>query len=281
MRSMFCLSAALIALGAPLAQAAAQKAGRDVALDFRMSNLTTGTTTSEVVTGHVIATSDRVRLDMKGGGRGVRMSPIAGTGDISMIVTDSGKTLTYIDAASKTYMRMRPAEMIENMQKMGGMTMQFSGTEARVDNLGAGPSILGYPTAHYVVTTGMTIDMTAMGQQQKVQISSKTDYYFATGIASALNPFAAMMGSDMGSMFGGNNREFADKMRAAQSRLPKAIPLRTTTDATIIAAGQTRVTKTQTEVTAIKWLTADPKSFVVPADYKALSMPGAAVPNGS
>ncbi len=275
MRSMFCLSAALIAFGAPLAQAAAQKAGRDVALDFRMSNLTTGAATNEVVTGHVIATSDRVRLDMKGGGRGVRMSPIAGTGDISMIVTDSGKTLTYIDAASKTYMRMRPAEMIENMQKMGGMTMQFSGTEARVDNLGAGPSILGYPTAHYLVTTGMTIDMTAMGQQQKVQISSKTDYFFATGIASALNPFAAMMGSDMGSMFGSSNREFADKMRAAQSRLPKAIPLRTTTDATIIAAGQTRVTKTQTEVTAIKWLTADPKSFVVPADYKALSMPGA------
>jgi hypothetical protein len=81
-------------------------------------------------------------------------------------------------------------------------------------------------------------------------------------------------------MFGGANRDFADKMRAAQAKLPKAIPLRTTTDATIIADGRTRVTKTQTEVTAIKWITADPKSFLVPAGYKALTMPGAPGPDG-
>jgi len=280
MRSYIRLSAALFALAAPLCQAAAQKPGRDIALDFRMSTVTTGAVGNEVVTGRVIATNDRARLDMKRDGGGVRAAPLPGNGDVSMIVTDGGKTLTYIDAANRTYMRMRPAEMIADVQKMGGLTMQFSGTVATVDNLGAGPSILGHPTAHYLVTTGMTIAMNAMGQQQTVQISSKTDYYYATDISSSLNPFAAMSGTDLGTMFGGTNRDFADKMRAAQAKLPKAIPLRTTTDATITTDGRTRVTKTQTEVTAIKWITADPKSFLLPAGYKALTTPGAPGPDG-
>lgn len=275
MRHLRRLPAVLLALSAPLAPAGAQKAGNDLAMDFRMSNITAGTPDSAAITGHVIAKGGMARVDMKGrGGRGLPMAPIPGAHEIGMIVTDSGKTLTYLDAANKTYMRMRPAEMLEGIQKMGGMTMQFSGIQAKVENLGTGPSILGHRTAHYLVTTGMTIAMSAMGQQQTVQIASKTNYYYATDMPSAENPFAALSGTDMGKMFGGTSKEFADKMLAAQRQLPKAIPLRTLTDATVISGGEARTTKTLTEVTSIKWVTADPKSFVVPADYKGLAMPG-------
>src|SRR6185503_20757745 len=113
---------------------------------------------------------------------------------VSMIVSDSGKTITYLDAKNNQYMRVRPSEIVSQAQKMSGMTMDFSGTEAKVDNLGAGPTILGHPTSHYRVATGMTMKISAMGQEQTVKISSTTDTFYATDLKADLNPFASLNG---------------------------------------------------------------------------------------
>jgi hypothetical protein len=152
--------------------------------------------------------------------------------------------------------------------------MDFSGTEATVDNLGAGPVILGHPTAHYRVATGMTMKISAMGQEQTVKIGSTTDTYYATDIKADLNPFASVSAGDMANMFGTTNKEFAAKLKAVQAKLPKGTPLRAVNSSTLVSQGQTKVTNSQAEVTAIAWVPADPKAFEVPSTYTAAPLPG-------
>jgi hypothetical protein len=264
---------ALLAL-APVSFTEAQVAGKNLALDFRSSTVIQGSPDTGVITGHIVGSGSKARIDISASG-GTAPTPLASDGTVSMIVSDSGKTITYLDAKNSQYMNFRPGEMLAQAQEIGGVKMEVSGTEARVDNLGAGPSILGHPTMRYRVITGMTMTITAMGQaQESVKIASTTDHYFPTDIKSAFNPFASMTGTDMANMFGGSSKAFADKLKAAEAKLPKAPPLRTSTTATVSTQGVTRVTKSHTEVTSVKWVNADPKVFEIPAGYTAVGLPG-------
>ena len=266
------LASALTLALAPVTFAHAQEAGKNLALDFRTTVVVQGKD-SGVITGRAIGTADKMRVDVKmQGGNGVGM--LSSDGTVSMIVTDSGKTITYLDSKNSQYMRVRPTEMVAQAQEMGGMKMDFSGTEATVDNLGAGPTILGHPTAHYRVATGMTMKISAMGQEQTVKIGSTTDTYYATDIKADLNPFASVSAGDMANMFGTTNKEFAAKLKAVQAKLPKGTPLRAVNSSTLVSQGQTKVTNSQAEVTAIQWVPADPKAFEVPAAYTAAPLPG-------
>lgn len=265
-------SAALVV--APISQAHAQDAGKKLAMDFRTTSSVQGTPDTGVITGHAVGTADKMRLDVTMKGPGAQVSPLAADTSVSILVTDSGKTITYIDSKKNQFLRVRPAEMIAQAQQNGAMKMDFSGTEAKVDSLGAGPTILGHPTSHYRVATGMTMTISAMGQQQTVKIASTTDTYYATDIKSDLNPFATISGGDMANMFGTTNKEFAIKMKAVQQKLPKGTPLRALNSATMVAQGLTRVTNNAAEVTGLRWVDTDPKLFEVPATYTAAQLPG-------
>jgi hypothetical protein len=190
-----------------------------------------------------------------------------------MIVSDSGKTITYLDTRNSQYMTFRPAEMLAEAQNLGAVKMDFTGSEATVTRLGAGPTILGHPTVRYRVVTGMTMTITGMGQQQSVKIASTTDYHYPTDIKSTFNPFSSITGTDMLGMFGGSSKNLAAKLKAAEAKLPKAPPLRTVTTATVTTQGVNQVTKSSTEVTAVRWVNADPKVFEIPAGYTAVQMP--------
>jgi hypothetical protein len=121
-----------------------------------------------------------------------------------------------------------------------------------------------------------------MGQEQVVKISSTSDYYYANDIQGALNPFASMTGGDMAAMFGSANKDFADKLKAMQDKLPKGTPLRALSSSTMVAQGQTRVTTTQAEVTSVQWVDANPKLFEVPSTFTAVQLPGmAGAPDGA
>ena len=266
------VSALALAL-TPLAYAHAQDAGKTLALDFRTTVVVQGKPDTGVITGHAVGTADRMRLDVKMQGSGSEVGMLASQGEVSMIVTDSGKTITYLDSKNGQYLRVRPTEMVAQAQQMGGMKMDFSGTEAKVDNLGAGPVILGHPTSHYRVVTGMTMKIAAMGQEQTVKIGSTTDTYYATDIKADLNPFASVSGGDMANMFGTTNKDFAAKLKAVQAKLPKGTPLRAVSSSTLVSQGQTKVTNSQAEVTAIQWVPSDPKVFEVPTTYTAVPLP--------
>jgi hypothetical protein len=266
------LGAMLLAL-APFTTTSAQQSGKTLAIDFRTTIAVQGVPDTGLIVGRAVGSGDRMRLDVTMKGSTARVSPLADS-SVSMIVTDSGKTITYLDAKKNQYLRVRPAEMISQAQQMGGMKMDFSSTKADVESLGAGPVILGHPTSHYRVSTGMTMTISAMGQEQTVKISSINDSYYANDIRGDLNPFASLNGGDMANIFGTSNKDFADKMKAAQAKLPKGVPLRASSSSTMEAQGQTRVTNSQAEVTGIKWIDADPKVFEIPTTYTALQLPG-------
>ena len=265
---------------APLSYGQAQEAGKNLALDFRNTIVVAGMTDTSVLTGHAVGTADKMRLDvkMKMQGSGAAVGLLANQGDVSMIVTDSGKTITYLDSKNSQYIKVRPTDMVLQAQQLGGMKMDFSGTEAKVENLGAGPTILGHPTSHYRVATGMTMKISAMGQEQTVKIGSTTDTFYAIDIKGDLNPFASLSGGDMANMFGTTNKEFADKMKAVQAKLPKGVPLRAVSSSTLTAHGQTKVTNSQAEVTSIQWVPYDSRTYEVPATYTAAPLPGMGAP---
>lgn len=271
------VGAALVA--APLSYINAQAgtsaaAGKNLAMDFRTTVIIEGMPDTGVIQGHAVGSADKLRMDLTMKGPGAQVTPLGGTGgEVSMILTDSGKTVTYIDSKNNKYLRVRPADMLVQAQQTG-VKMDFSGTEAKVDNLGAGPTILGHPTSHYRMGTGMTMTISAMGQVQTVKISSSSDYYYANDIKGVINPFASLSGGDMAAMLGSSNKEFADKMKAMQEKLPKGTPLRASSTATMVAQGQTRITNTQAEVTSVQWVDANPKAFEVPSTYTPMTLPG-------
>lgn len=264
---------AVVVVLAPFATVSAQQNGKTLAIDFRTTIAVQGVPDTGLIVGHAVGSADKMRLDVSMKGSTAHVAPMADS-TISMIVSDSGKTIAYVDTKKSQYLRVRPAEMIAQAQQMGGMKMNFSSTEANVENLGAGPVILGHPTSHYRVSTGMTMTISAMGQEQTVKIASTNDSYYATDIRGDLNPFASLNGGDMANIFGTSNKDFADKMKAAQAKLPKGVPLRATSSSTMEAQGETRVTKSEAEVTGLKWVDADPKVFEIPSTYTALQLPG-------
>ena len=259
---------------APFSAADSQVLGKDLAIDFRTSTSMEGTPETGVLTGHIVGsgTGAKVRIDMSTEG-GRSPTPLATEGPVSMIVSDSGQTITYLDAKNSQYMSVRPGEMMAEARQMGMVNMEFSDTDAKVENLGPGPRILGHPTMHYRVGTRLTMTISGMGQKESVKIASTTEYYYPTDITSAINPFASITGTDMIGMLGGSNKVFADKLKAAEKKLPKAPPLRTSTTATIVTGGVTRVTKSNTEVTSVRWVNADPAVFEIPAGYTEVAVP--------
>jgi len=261
---------------APVSLLTAQNAGKTLAMDFRTTVSVQGAPDTAVMTGHAVGTAEKMRLDVKGAPS--QGSPLGTDSIITMIVTDSGKTITFVDSKKSQYLQVRPGEMVAQAQQMGGMKMEFSGTDARVDSLGAGPTILGHPTTHYRVTTGMTMTVNAMGQQQVVKFSSTADNYYATDLVGSLNPFSSVTGGDVANMFGSSNADFAKKVKTAQAKLPKGAQLRAVASATIVTQGQTRVTTSSAEVTNLQWVNSDPKAFEVPASYKPVQLPGLAGP---
>lgn len=271
-KSAFHLASAAILAFAPLSVAVAQNAGKELALDFRTSTSMEGAPETSVLTGHIVGSGNKIRIDMSTSG-GRSPSPLATEGPVSMIVSDSGKTIIYLDARNSQYMSFRPGAMLADAQEMGGVKMVFSDTDAKVESLGAGPRILGHPTSRYRVSTKLTMSITGMGQTQTVKIASTTEYFYPTDIKSTMNPFASITGTDMVGVFGGSNKDFAAKLKAAESRLPKAPPLRTSTTASITTDGITRVTRSNTEVTSVQWVSADPKVFEIPAGYTAVKLP--------
>jgi len=265
----------------PVTAPAVATAGKNIAIDFRTTVVTQGQPDTSIISGHAVGSADKMRMDLKMQGPGAQVSPLGGSGgEVTMILSDTGKTVTYLDSKAGHYLRVRPADMLAQAQQTG-VKMGFSGTEAKVDNLGAGPTILGHPTSHYRIGTGMTMTITAMGQDQVVKISSTSDYYYADDIKGVVNPFASLSGGDMAAMFGSSSKEFADKLKAMQDKLPKATPLRASSTAMMTAQGQTRITSTQAEVTSVQWVDADSKIFDIPSTYTPVTLPGVATPGGA
>jgi hypothetical protein len=262
-------------LGLPLLAVDARAQAHDMAFDFRMTD--SGTVLGVgASTGHAIVSKGRVRMDTKGTARSLAMPGAALGDDITMIVLDSGKTLIYINPKMKQYMQFNPMEVMERMQKMmegAGATMSFEFTrDPKVEDVGAGPVILGHKTQHYRITTGMKVTINVMGDSQTAETSSVSDEYLALDLKDMTDPFRNMTSSSMGGM-GGANKAYLERLKAVQAKLPSGMELRAETQVTITGSGQTQNMRNVREITAIENAKASDDQFVVPTGFTKVDLP--------
>ena len=256
-------------------QARAQ--GDDMAYDFKMTDSgTVGMQTANgVSTGHAVVSKGKIRMDVSGSARSLAMPGSPGA-DITIIMLDSGKTVIYVNPKAKSYMQINPMEMMDRMQKMMegmGATMKFDFTgEPKVENLGAGPVILGHKTQHYRMTTAMKMTMNAMGESQTIETSSITDEYLAPDLEKSTDLFVGMS-NGMSGMMGGSNKEYLEKIKQLKAKLPKGMELRAETQSAVKMAQGSQSMKNVREVTAIKKTPATPDQFTVPAGYTKIELP--------
>src|SRR5690348_16509541 len=92
----------------------------DVAFDFRTRDTTTsqGNTTHGETTGHAVMSKGRVRFEMTGSSRMGNIPGFSPGGTMTMILSDTGRTFILLDNEKKQYMRVNPAAMMEQVQKM-------------------------------------------------------------------------------------------------------------------------------------------------------------------
>jgi hypothetical protein len=251
---------------------------RDMAFDFKTTD--SGSLAMQTMngqsTGRAVVSKGRARLDVKGTARSLAMPGAAAGDDVTILVLDSGKSLVYINPKTKQYMQVNPMEVMDRMQKMMegmGATMQFEFTgDPKVEDVGAGPVIVGHKTQHFRITTGMTMTMSIMGETQTMTMSSVTDEYLAPDLRNMTDPFRNMSSNTMGAM-GGANKAYVDRLKAVQAKLPNGMELRAETQVTINAAGQAQNMKNVREITGIENTTASDDQFAVPTGFTKVDFP--------
>jgi len=273
-------TASLIAL--PLLSGAVRAQGHDLAVDFRMTEK--GTTGGKAVdgssTGHAVVSGDRVRYDMTGNTRAMAMPGMTPGDSMAFIMLDSGRTFIFLQPKKKQYMKVKPAEMMEGMQKMmegmgAAMKFDITGSDPKVEKIGSGPDILGHHTEHYRITGTMKINMTAMGESHAMEMKSDVDEFVAQDLSTIMDPFRNLGSNVMGGMLGAGAKDYMEKMKAARAGI-SGLPLRAEIHAVVSGEGQGSDMTTVQEITAIHMITAAPNLFEPPADYTAMSLPGMA-----
>jgi hypothetical protein len=266
------------------------RAQGDLAVEFRMSDSgsVAGKSFNGASTGHGVVSHGRIRLDMQGDARAMTMPGLGASDQVTIIVLDSGKTFIYLQPHTKQYMRFNPAEAMDRMQKMMegmGTTMNFdmTGPGPKVENLGAGPVMLGHHTVHYRTTMGMKMTFNAMGDSQGMDMSMVTDQYLAPDLKEMTDPFRAMSSTAItGGIFGGSNKKYMESMKAIQAQLPHATELRAETLVTVTGMGQLQVSKTVREITKLEHTIGTDEMFAIPSGYTKVEFPmgaGASPPN--
>jgi hypothetical protein len=160
------------------------------------------------------------------------------------------------------------------MEGMGTtMAMNITGDDPKVENLGAGPVILGHQTRHYRVTGNMKVNISVMGQSQAMQTSSVSDSYLAPDLAHLADPFRDIGSNTSTQILGPGASKYMDKMKAARAKLPPGLSLRTETHLKTSGTAQTSDIVSVQETTGIQTLSASPALFEVPAGYTMITMP--------
>jgi len=197
---------------------------------------------------------------------------------ITLILPDTGRTFIIMQPTKHQYMTINPSAMMEGMQKMmegmgATMTFEITGDDPKVENLGAGPDILGHHTAHWRTTSITKVKIVAMGQTQQTEATTVVDQYIAHDVNNLDDPFRGLQRNPMADMFGSGAKEYLEKMQAARKKLPSGSPLRTEQSVKIISAGRESSGTSVSEVTKISNVRATDDMFKVPPDYTMLKMP--------
>jgi hypothetical protein len=255
-RTMKTVSAAALLLAALMAvQAQAD-------LRYKVQTKTEGGPKSQGATQvmQMTAAGDNARMEFLEGG------PVQNGGYI--LSKDGGKTMVMVNTKDKTYMNWDMEAMMGMAGAMGSM-MKMEVTNPKMEKLldEAGQPILGYPTRHYKFRISYGMSMTVMGFSSSSDIVREEETWTTTRIDTA----ALMRWFKNAPKI----NESLDKLIAMERGRMEGMPLKmlsvqTSTD----KKGKVQTTKTSMDVTEIEKMTADPRLFQIPEEYKEMKMGG-------
>lgn len=198
--------------------------------------------------------------------------------DNSIILSDDGgKTLMILDPKKKEYYRLSIEDTLNAMntmlQSMGGMfEMSIDDQNVDVRPLGAGETIEGYPTKKYQVNTSYTLNMKAMGMNMSQQVKSETTSWATEALDPNLAGFIQQRTFRTG-------MPDLDKLIDKHVEAVKGFPMKTVTKTELTARGRTNTSTTTTTVTGIKETNIPDSEFGIPAGYREIDSPMAALEN--
>lgn len=196
--------------------------------------------------------------------------------DNSIILSDDGgKTMMVLDPKKKEYYRLSIEDtmnaMTSMLQNMGGMfEMSIDNQKVEVQPLGAGETIEGYPTTKYQINTDYTLKMKAMGMNMDQEIRSEMTTWTTDQLDQALAAFVQY-------------RSFRTGMKDLDALIEKHIdavkgfPLKTVTKTQITARGKTNTSTSTMTVTGIEEANIAESEFAIPAGYREVDGPLAAL----
>lgn len=196
-----------------------------------------------------------------------------------MIMRDGGKEMVFLNPDQKQFVSIKPIEMMEAAQKMlegmgNSLSVDTSASRVNMDSVGPGSAIDGHPTLTYRLTAVARMTMSTMGESHVVDTQLTQEFQTATdmddlvGMSTGVNAFAHL------SQLAGFPKGYLDKIAAAGRRM-RGFPLRTVKHTTTSTSrGITRTAVETVEARNVRRLTVPDSLFVVPGDYKPVTVPG-------
>jgi hypothetical protein len=197
---------------------------------------------------------DKARFDFVSSG-----NPILGAGTY-MLTRDAGAKVYLVNPKEKSY-------SLWDMQALAGFAgamMKPQVVNPKTEKLTEekGEKMLGYRTTHYRFRNSYTMNMSIMGFNSSSAIVQDQDIWAAPDLKDAAFGFRGMQ---QGMKTGDAN---FDKMLADEARKVAGFPLKmVSTQTTKDSRGQTQITKTIMDVTALKEVKASAAQFELPAGY--------------
>lgn len=270
----------------PLVFMAAQPVVDGMTYEFVMKTTSKATGNKETVSmrGRGTYAGDDAKIEILDAGSTAGGQDAYGGKGTYFVVRNGGEEMLLVNPEEKSYMKWDLAAMMAGMSKVvnavGGMVkMQMSDVKIEAKEMGAGPTIQGYPTRHYQMIQNYTVSASMFGRSSKSRTETTTDYYIAPNLRVA-NPFVSNSQANamvaQFDMF--NNPDYKSQMAAANARMPKSgAPLRwesrmVSTD----EKGKQETSTTVMEMINFKAGNIPASAFQIPGDYKKVEMPSMA-----
>ena len=183
-----------------------------------------------------------------------------------MLVESDGARMSIVDPSTKQVTVM---DSLSGLGGMGGMLqMTVRDTSSRIEDLGAGETILGFSTHKYRMTIGYTMAMAMMGAAMPMRTEQVTVAHLSDDLdllATGFDAFEKSFGATMGGMMG---NEAAKVIKVLNDRRPKGFPLMQEMTSRSIRGPDTTTTRTNFRVSELTRGGVSAADFTVPAEYE-------------
>ncbi len=247
----------LAATGAPHPHAA-PPAG-DFSYTFTVNESNSSKTTSGTVRSH----GDRTRIDLA--------NPSDGQ---YMLLVDGGARMLVIHPEKKEIDQFSSpgfANVIGTALGAVSPMVRFTVTDSKItpERLGAGETVLGYPTEHVRITEQFDVRVGVAGFKAGTEHNTvTTDYWVSPGLDLGDNPLITLI-ENASSAMAQSDHDFVAKQHAARAGAIHGTPLRTVVTAVSGSGDGHEKTSTQTiEITSVKRAPQPESLFVIPSGYK-------------